>query len=136
MENGKRPEFRLMLWAEVVAFVISAAVPWLDELFDLPTRLFGAQTAPSNIPEAAFESGLILLVGAVVVAITKRAIDRIAYLESFLVMCAWCRRIHVGRDGMTAEKYLEQRPFVRTSHGICEERARALARPEDPNRAP
>jgi hypothetical protein len=65
------------------------------------------------------ESVLTLAVGAAVVSITLRAFRRIEYLESLVVMCAWCRRVRLGDEWLTVEQFLERQHNSQTSHGIC-----------------
>jgi hypothetical protein len=60
-----------------------------------------------------------LAVGAVVVTVTYRAFRRIEYLESLVVMCAWCRRVRAGDEWLGIEQFLERQHHAHTTHGIC-----------------
>ena len=69
---------RVLLY-EAIAFVLVAAVPWADELFNLPYTLFGA---PGTVrwQEALFESSVILALGGVALFWMSRALAQIRYL--------------------------------------------------------
>lgn len=114
--------FRRVLALEAAAFGLIVAVTWLDELLDLPHRLFGAPASPSRTAEALLESTLTLLLGLAVVLISRRAFARIAYLESLVVMCAWCGRVRdADQEWQPVEVFLEREHLAATSHGICDD---------------
>ncbi len=117
---------------EVVGFVAVVAVIWLDELADLPYYLLGTPRTPGRLPEAFLESLLVLIVCAGVVASTIWLFRRIERLESYIVMCAWCRRVRVDGRWITFEEYLCEKDNLETSHGLCnacaEEQIRAIER--------
>ena len=92
---------------EMIGFGVIVAVIWLDELFDLPHWLFGAPISPTRLTEAAMESLGVVLLAAIVLLSTRRLIRRVVYLESYITLCAWCRRVH--RDEL-----LNGGPFQRT----------------------
>ncbi len=120
---------RRMLALESVGFLLIVAIIWMDELFDLPHLLLGAPRTPVRWGEGMVESLLTVAVGTVVVAITYRAFRRIEYLESLIVMCAWCRRVRSGKEWLRVEHFLEQQHQLRTSHGICEGCAKSISVP-------
>ena len=72
---------------------------------------------------------LTVAVGTVIVSITYRAFRRIEYLESLVVMCAWCRRVRAPEEWLTVEAFLEQQHNAHTTHGICEGCAAGIAMP-------
>jgi hypothetical protein len=116
---------RLAVIPQIVGFLAVAALIWMDELLDLPHVFFGAPASPHRIEEALLESGVILLLGAAVAAWTIRAARRVAYLESFVVLCAWCRRVRHDDTWMTLEAFLAQHR-AQTSHGLCPDCERRL----------
>jgi hypothetical protein len=118
-----------MLALESIGFLLIVAIIWMDELFDLPHLMFGAARTPVRWGEGALESLLTLVVGAAVVLISYRAFRRIEYLESLIVMCAWCRRVRSGEEWLSVEAFLERQHHSRTSHGICEVCAREVRLP-------
>jgi hypothetical protein len=111
--------FRYTLALEAAGFLLIIAIIWLDELLDLPRLLFGTPPTPLRPGEGLLESALALAVGAVVVTVTYRAFRRIEYLESLVVMCAWCRRVRAGDEWLAIEQFLERQHHAHTTHGIC-----------------
>jgi hypothetical protein len=118
-----------MLALEAVGFLLIVAIIWMDELLDLPHLLLGAARSPVRWGEGLMESLLAITVGVAVVVITYRAFRRIEYLESLIVMCAWCRRVRSGKEWLSVEHFLEQQHQLRTSHGICETCAQSVTVP-------
>jgi hypothetical protein len=110
---------------QIIGFLALAALVWMDELLDLPHVLFGAPASPHRVEEALLESVVVLLLGTAVSAWTIRAARRVAYLESFVVLCAWCRRVHYGDAWLSVEAFLAQHQ-ARTSHGLCPDCERRL----------
>jgi hypothetical protein len=97
---------------------------WLVEFLDLAHLLYDAT--------AGFDWGRVLLRTLVIVAIwvfvhftTRPLLKRLHYLEDFLRICSWCRK--VGHDGewLTMEQYFGAKFKTETSHGICPDCARA-----------
>ena len=121
--------FRYTLALEAAGFALIVAIIWLDELLDLPRLLFGAAPTPLRVGEGVLESVLTLAVGSMIVGITYRAFRRIEYLESLVVMCAWCRRVRAGEEWLSVEDFLEQQHHSHTTHGICGNCADGLAIP-------
>jgi hypothetical protein len=121
--------FRYTMVLEAAGFTLIIAIIWLDELLDLPRLMFHAAPTPLRLGEGVLESVLTLLVGVTVVSITYRAFRRIEYLESLVVMCAWCRRVRSGEDWLSVEEFLERQHNSRTTHGICRSCAVGIAVP-------
>ena len=121
--------FRYTIALEAAGFALIIAIIWLDEVLDLPRLLFGAAPTPIRVGEGLLESVLALVVGAAVVSITYRAFRRIEYLESLIVMCAWCRRVRSGEEWLSIEDFLQRQHRSHTSHGICSSCASRLTFP-------
>jgi hypothetical protein len=121
--------FRRTLLLEGAGFLLIVVIIWMDEILDLPHLLFGAVPTALRLGEAWLESGLTVAVGTVVVSITYRAFRRIEYLESLVVMCAWCRRVRADEEWLTVEAFLERQHNAHTTHGICEGCAAGIATP-------
>jgi hypothetical protein len=121
--------FRYTLMLEAAGFALIIAIIWLDELLDLPRLLFGAAPTPVRVGEGLLESVLTVLVGAIVVGITSRAFRRIHYLESLIVLCAWCRRVRANDEWLSVEEFLERQHNAHTTHGICSACAAGLEVP-------
>ena len=125
----RRIVLRRILLLEATAFLAIVVIIWLDEVLDLPHLLFGAPPTPLRVGEGLLESILTLAVGIGVVLVTGRAFRRIEYLESLIVMCAWCRRVRDSGDWVTVELFLERQHHAQTSHGICEACAAGITLP-------
>jgi hypothetical protein len=109
----------LLLVGEVVVFGLILGVVWLDKFVDVPHRFFGEPETPYRPTEYLFEYGAIAAVGLLVVLVTLWLRRRIERLESFLRVCAWCRRVNVNDEWVRFEDYLASRYHLSSSHGIC-----------------
>ena len=112
------PHSRRVLWLEGAGFAIIAIAIWLDELLDLPYVAFGGPPSPFRPAEAAAESGLVLLLGAIVVWWSYRQLNRVAYLENLIMVCAWCHRVKLDTIWVSLELFLKEHR-AETTHGIC-----------------
>lgn len=118
MQKEARP--RIFLY-QSVGFLAIIGLAWLDEVLGLSTLIFGNHP---YIPEfrvsilvTLFTFGVWLLVTRA----TRRALERLRYLEGFMIVCAWCRRIEYHGQWMPLEEFLQQGFDTPTSHGICPE---------------
>jgi hypothetical protein len=116
MPHRKKPQ--RILWYEHVGFLAIILLSWADEWLDAPQHIFGG-TAHGNWRESAMETLLVVLVWGAVYASTKRVLARLYYLEGFLRLCAWCRKINHGEDWLPLEQYFATGFAIETSHGIC-----------------
>lgn len=103
---------------EAIGFGSVIALVWLDEVLDLPHVLFGDPVSPTRFMEAAWESGVLLVLATVVLVVTRRLVAQVAYLESYVVLCAWCRRVRSDEEWLGFEAYLSAHR-TDTSHGMC-----------------
>ena len=103
---------------EAIGFGTVIALLWLGELLDIPHHLFGEPVSPTRFLEAAWESVILLVLGAIVLLVTRRLVAKVAYLESYVVLCAWCRRVRSDAGWLTFESYLGAHR-ADTSHGMC-----------------
>lgn len=126
---NRRDLSRRMLILEAAGFLAIVAIIWMDEIFDLPRLLFGAPRTPVRPIEGFIESFLTIAVAVVIMAITYRAFRRIEYLESLIVMCAWCRRVRSSGEWLMVEEFLERQHQSKTTHGICDSCADRVAIP-------
>lgn len=121
----KRSKPQRILWYQALGFLVIIALSWLDELFNLPYRLFPGP-GHSNWREAAIETFIVLAVWAFTFVLTKRILTRLHYLEGFLRVCAWCRKIGEDDDWFSMEQYFDQSFSVKTSHGLCPDCAKKM----------
>ena len=117
---------------ELLGFLLIIGVIWADELLDLPHYLFRAPATPLRISEAAFESIAVGILGLLVIIVTLRMARRVVYLESFMVICAWCRRVREEGRWTRLEEYLSARR-AQTSHGLCPDCANRLESGDEPH---
>ncbi len=116
MTNLKKPR-RIMLF-ENIGFIAVILLSWANEFFDLPRRVFGGHTQV-NWRESAMETLLVLIVWGSVHVVTKKLLARLYYLEGFLRVCAWCRKIGQDDAWLPLEEFFSKGFDVKTSHGIC-----------------
>ena len=121
---------RVVLGIEVAGFSLLLVVLWLDEYVDLPFRYLGALRTPLRPQEFWFEAISVLLVATAVISSTLWVFRRLRLLEGIVQVCAWCRKVNVGEQWVSFEKYLKHEHDVQSSHGICPAcRAGAAKRP-------
>jgi hypothetical protein len=103
---------------EIVGFLAIIALSWMNELLGLPGLIFGRHH-PGGWHESLLETTIVLLVAIPVVVATRQLVTRLHYLEEFLRLCAWCRKIRMDNEWISLEDFFERRFDTRTSHGIC-----------------
>lgn len=64
---------------------------------------------------------LTLVVWFLVSTSTRRILEHLHYLEKFLRVCSWCRRINYQGEWMPLEEFMRQGFDTPTTHGICSE---------------
>jgi hypothetical protein len=109
-----------ILIVEAVGFSFILLVSWGAAFFDLPHRLFGDEPA-FDWRRAVVRTVVLVPIWAWVHFTTRNLLRRLRYLEEFLLVCAWCRK--VGNEGqwLTMEEYFGSKYAENTSHGICPE---------------
>jgi hypothetical protein len=109
-----------ILIIEAIGFSFILLLSWGVAYFDAPRYIFG-DPPTFNWQRAILRTAVILPIWAWVHFTTRRLLNRLRYLEGFLLVCAWCRK--VGHDGewLTMEEYFGSRFGQPTSHGICPE---------------
>ncbi|MEW5803124.1 MAG: hypothetical protein AB1847_13585 [bacterium] len=105
---------------ELLGFGIVILLLWLDEVIDLP-HLCGAPATPTNLAECLFETFYVWALGVFVIIATWRFLKRIKYLEGFLRVCTFCKRIRVGNEWIPIEHYIQDHSEAEFSHGLCEQ---------------
>lgn len=105
---------------ETAAFCTIIVALWLDEVFDLPHLLFGAEATPINWRESLFESILTAIVAAVIIYFTKKLFQRITFLEGIVPICSFCKKIRdENGEWQQMETFISERTDAEFSHGIC-----------------
>jgi hypothetical protein len=94
---------------------------YLDDLLKLPTLIFSNHPFAFVHRQSTLEMLLVLGVWFLVSMSTRRILERVRYLEKFMRVCAWCRRIKYHDEWMRLEEFMQQGFDTPTSHGICAE---------------
>jgi hypothetical protein len=107
-----------ILWYEAIGFLAIIVFSWINELSDLPYFLGGVQYVP-NWRESTIETLIVLLAAIPVMILTKRLVSRLRYLEGFLRICAWCKKLEHNGEWIPLEEFFEKKFQTETSHGMC-----------------
>lgn len=107
-----------ILWVEATAFSVLIVFSWLTEAIRIPHLLYGEDFTP-NYHRAIIRSGVLLLIWLWVNMATRKLLKRLHYLEEFLRVCSWCRKVSYGNDWIEMETYLKSKFATKTSHGMC-----------------
>ena len=112
---------------ETLAFLTIISLIWIDEVFDTPHLLFGAESTPINWRESLFESTMITMFGAAILYFTNKLFQRITYLEGIVPICSYCKKIRDEQGSwQQMEAFISDRSEAEFSHGICPECAKKL----------
>jgi hypothetical protein len=134
---NRRREARLLVAlavVQVVGFAVVAALVWLDEELDLPARLLGAVPTPRRPEEVALEVAGVALLGLLVLLTSGWMARRLLRVESYLHLCAWCRRVEGDTGWVSLERYVADEHGTQPSHGLCPECAKRMVAPGEPER--
>ncbi|MFI5335503.1 MAG: hypothetical protein ACHQ5A_01875 [Opitutales bacterium] len=93
---------------------------WASEFLGIPHHLFGE---PAGIvwSRAIARTLIMIAIWIWVHWTTKRLLQRLHYLEEFLLVCGWCRKVGHQGQWLTMEEYFSSKFATETSHGICPE---------------
>src|ERR1700744_2515809 len=109
-----------ILWNENLGFSFLIALSWLTEALRIPYFLFG-EPFVTNWHRAALRTVVIIFIWYWVHMVTKRMLKRLHYLEEFIRMCGWCRKVCYNGGWVQMEKYLNSQYDMPTTHGVCPE---------------
>ncbi len=109
---------RIVLYQNL-GFLGIVVISYLDELLQLPTLIFSGHPFAFVYRRSTLDMLLVLAVWFLVSRSTRRILNRIHYLEKFMRVCAWCRRIHSKGEWMPLEEFMRQSFDTPTTHGIC-----------------
>lgn len=118
MEKKARPKILLY---QSAGFLVIISLSWLDEGLGLSSLVLGDHPFLPVFHISILEMLFILGVWLIVATATRRALERMNYLEGFMKVCAWCRRIDYHGRWMPLEEFLQQGFDTPTSHGICKD---------------
>lgn len=112
---------RSILLIELAGFGLVFCVLWCNEFLDLPHHLFGEPATPVNWMECVMETVLVGLVAVLVTLDVVRLLNRVRYLEGFLPVCSFCKRIRHEGQWIPLEAYIRDNSEARMTHGFCPE---------------
>lgn len=128
-----------ILWVETAGFLLLIVLSWLTEIFRIPYYIFHEPFVP-NWDRAILRTVVLLLIWGWVYWLTWRLLKRLHYLEEFLRICSWCRRVCDHEEWLALEDFFNTRFSTRTSHGMCPDCLRKkvieLAQSENPPATP
>ena len=102
-----------------LGFLCIMVIGYLDELIKLPSLIFSDHPFAFMFRRTTLDMLMVLSVWFLVSVSTRRILERIRYLEKFMRVCAWCRRIDYKGEWMRLEEFMEQGFDTPTTHGIC-----------------
>lgn len=105
------------IWVEMAAFGTIIVISWANE-FGLETFLFG-ETYDRNWKDPIMQTAITVLVAIPTIILSWRRSKRLHYLEGFLRVCSWCRKVGQGDEWVSIEEYVGRTLNTKTSHGIC-----------------
>jgi len=111
---------RIVLYQNL-GFLGIMAICYLDELLKLPMLIFSEHPFAFLYRRPTVEILLVLAVWFLVSTSTRRILERIRYLEKFMRVCSWCRKINYKGEWMPLEQFMRQGFDTPTTHGICTE---------------
>ena len=109
---------RIVLYQNL-GFVAIMLICYLDDLLRLPVLIFSGHPFQFVHSQTTLNMLLVLTVWFLVSNSTRRIMERVRYLEKFMRVCSWCRRINYQGEWMPLEKFMRQGFDTPTTHGIC-----------------
>ncbi len=111
---------KALLW-QSLGFLIMVVLTWSDALFDLAHAILGLPTRPADLNRTATITVIIILLWMISGYKIYLVVSRLSYLENFLHVCAWCRKIEYENNWLSLEDHFIQKTGQKVSHGICPE---------------
>lgn len=102
-----------------VGFLMVILLCFLDNILKLPSLIFSGHPFGFVMQQSTLQMLLVLAVWLLVSNSTRRLLRRVRHLESFMRVCAWCRRIDYQGTWMPLEEFMRQGFDTPTTHGIC-----------------
>jgi len=93
-----------VLAVEAIGFLVIITLSWANELLGLPSLIFGGGHRV-NWPESLLETIIIALVAIPMLVLTRRLVLRLHYLEEFVRVCGWCKKMNVRANGCPLEQF-------------------------------
>ena len=119
---------KALLW-QSLGFLIVVVLTWSDAIFDLAHLILGLPHRDLDFNRTAITTAVILLLWMFSAYKIYLVVSRLSYLESFLHVCAWCRKIEHNDRWLSLEAHFAQKTGGQVSHGICPECSDKLTHP-------
>jgi hypothetical protein len=104
-----------------LGFLGIMVISYLDELIKLPSLIFSDHPFAFMFRRSTLDILMVLAVWLLVSTSTRRILERIRYLEKFMRVCSWCRKIDYKGEWMRLEDFMQEGFDTPTTHGICPE---------------
>ncbi len=117
----KNASLKRVLFYQIAGFFLLITLVWVSEILDLPHSLLNAPPTPSNIIESIYESIFITGFAAIIIIFSHKTIKRINYLEGFLPVCSFCKKIRIKDEWIPIDIYIENHSDIEFSHSLCPE---------------
>ena len=109
---------KAVIWLSL-GFLTIIVLTWLDAVFDFAHYIVGSEFQTERAGDTAIETVVILMLWILSAYKVYQIVSRLSYLESFVHMCAWCRRIEKDNEWLSLEQHLERSGGQAVSHGVC-----------------
>jgi len=106
-----------IVWVETASFGAIIFISWANE-FGLEKFLFG-ETYTRDWKDPIMQTVITVIVAIPTIILSWRLSKRLHYLEGFLRVCSWCRKVGQGNDWVSIEAYMGKTLNTKTTHGIC-----------------
>ena len=111
---------KALFWHSL-GFLIIILLTWCNAIFDLTYYLFGFPQHTEDINQTVVSTAVILLLWMLSGYKIYLVVSRLSYLESFLHVCAWCKKIEHNDQWLSLEDHFTMKTGGKATHGICPE---------------
>jgi hypothetical protein len=118
---------KALLW-QSLGFLIVVVLTWSDAIFDLAHAILGLPHRAEDLNRTAITTVVLVLLWMFSAYKIYLVVSRLSYLESFLHVCAWCRKIEYNDQWLSLESHFAQKTGGTVSHGICPECSKKVLR--------
>jgi len=125
---------KAVIWLSL-GFVTIIVLTWCDAIFDFAHFLTGSTQQSEHASETALKTVIILMLWVLSAYKVYRVVSRLSYLENFVHLCAWCRRIERDSRWLTLEEHFLKNTGQSVSHGMCPECAQRMRGQKQPDAA-
>jgi hypothetical protein len=118
---SKKLIVKKIIISEIIGFAFVILLLWVDEIFDIPHLLFKGKATPVNWVECIWETAVVLALSLPIILLSRGFLKRIKYLEGFLAVCSFCKKIRINNEWIPIEEYMKKHSEVVFSHSFCPE---------------